>query len=150
MTTYSIQQLSKLTGVPASTLRYYEDLGLLGEVPKNSSGHRAYEEKHLHRMRFLLLLKDTGMPLTEMQTFAELDEGGRTTVPERIMMLQAHRLNLESKIGELLCQLNYLGEKVKYYQGVCEKYGLPDPLRSWPAESNGADPPEKFTVNSSQ
>lgn len=129
MNTYSIQQLSKLTGVPASTLRYYEDLGLLGEVPKNSSGHREYQEKHLQRMRFLLLLKNTGMPLTEMQAFAELDEGGRTTVPERILMLQAHRLNLESKIGELVCQLNYLTEKVKYYQGVCEKYDLPDPLK---------------------
>ncbi|GEM49421.1 MerR family transcriptional regulator [Deinococcus cellulosilyticus] len=134
MTTYSIQELSQMTGLPASTLRYYEDLGLLGEVPKNASGHREYQEKHLHRMRFLLLLKNTGMPLTGMQAFAELDEGGYTTVPERILLLESHRLNLEDKIGELLSQLNYLGEKIKYYQGVCEKYGLPDPLNTAEAD----------------
>ena len=37
----TIQQVSELTGVSTDTLRYYERLGLLQEVGRDASGHRA-------------------------------------------------------------------------------------------------------------
>ncbi|GGJ51800.1 MerR family transcriptional regulator [Deinococcus roseus] len=135
--TFSIQQMCLVVGLPASTLRYYEDLGLLGVVPKNSSGHRRYQETHLHRLRFLQLLKNTGMPLEDMKRFALLDDAGASTAPERILMLRDHHLALQDKVTLLQEQLGHLAGKIQYYQQVCEKYGLPDPLR----EQADAPPP---------
>ncbi len=57
----NIGAASKTTGLPAKTIRYYEDIGLL--VPERSaSGYRTFTEQEIHRLAFL------HRPLTETQT----------------------------------------------------------------------------------
>ena len=45
--TYTIRQISNLYKLPASTLRYYEDLGLLTDVVHTASGARIYNQSHI-------------------------------------------------------------------------------------------------------
>lgn len=46
MRRHSIKETAKLSGLPESTLRYYETMGLIGPVERDaSSGHRSYGEK---------------------------------------------------------------------------------------------------------
>ncbi|HEY9395228.1 MAG TPA: MerR family DNA-binding transcriptional regulator, partial [Nocardioides sp.] len=46
--TYTIREVATLTGLPASTLRYYETIGLISPVSRGaSSGHRVYDETDL-------------------------------------------------------------------------------------------------------
>jgi DNA-binding transcriptional MerR regulator len=49
----NIQAFSKITNVSAYTLRYYEKLGLLKEVNRNSSGHRSYNQKDVQWLTFI-------------------------------------------------------------------------------------------------
>ena len=44
---YSIREVSAKFNLPASTLRYYEEVGILTDIPRNSSGKRIYLEKHI-------------------------------------------------------------------------------------------------------
>lgn len=124
---FTVQEMAAQTGLRASTLRYYEGLGLLGEVPRSRSGHRAYAEKHLHRLRFLQLLAQTGMPLETMRHFAQLDDAGAATAPARLALLRAHQRDLQARIDRLSAQSGALEDKIGYYRGVCRKYDLPVP-----------------------
>ena len=49
MTTYRISDAARRTGLPTSTLRYYERIGLLPAPERTDSGYRAYEERALDR-----------------------------------------------------------------------------------------------------
>lgn len=61
-----ISQLAQLSGVPASTLRYYESIGLL-PAARDSTGFRVYSEDSLTRLAFIMAAKHLGLPLTEIR-----------------------------------------------------------------------------------
>ena len=58
---YSICEVSAKFNLPASTLRYYEEVGILTDIPRNSSGKRIYLEKHINRLKTICCFKNTGM-----------------------------------------------------------------------------------------
>ena len=66
MDTLLISQVAERTGFPASTLRYYEDIGLLPEPHRNASGYRVYDTEHVEALRFIDRGKRLGLELDEI------------------------------------------------------------------------------------
>jgi hypothetical protein len=62
---YTIDEAAERTGLSKHTLRYYEREGLLPPIAKASSGHRRYTDDDIGWVRFLQLLRATGMPIRE-------------------------------------------------------------------------------------
>ena len=59
---YTIKEAAALTGLPASTLRYYESIGVIAPVGRGaSSGHRVYDEEDLDQIMWVACLAATGM-----------------------------------------------------------------------------------------
>ena len=79
---YTIEEAAQRTGVSTHTLRYYERIGLLAPVGRASSGHRRYSDDDLGAVGFLTLLRQTGMPIRDMQRFVELTRAGDDTIPD--------------------------------------------------------------------
>jgi MerR family transcriptional regulator, copper efflux regulator len=75
MTTYRISQLAERTGVPASTLRYYESEGLL-PAQRSPAGYRLYEEPAVERLGFIATAKRLGLPLDEIAELLHVWEAG--------------------------------------------------------------------------
>ena len=50
MDTYTIKEVSEMFHLPSSTLRYYEDLGILTNVGRSKSGQRVYIQGHINRL----------------------------------------------------------------------------------------------------
>jgi MerR family copper efflux transcriptional regulator len=48
-----ISELSRRSGVPASTLRYYEDVGLLPATKRSPAGYRLYDDHARQRLMFI-------------------------------------------------------------------------------------------------
>ncbi|HZQ65121.1 MAG TPA: MerR family transcriptional regulator [Gaiellaceae bacterium] len=73
---YRIGEVAELVGVTARTIRYYEELGLLGSGAKRTKGaHRAYGDADVARLRELIRLRDLlGLSLDELVELAEADE----------------------------------------------------------------------------
>lgn len=67
MKTYSIGQISKQTGVPATALRYYEDAGIL-PPPARSGGRRLYDENAVRHIDVLRFAQQAGFTLEEIKT----------------------------------------------------------------------------------
>jgi DNA-binding transcriptional MerR regulator len=81
----SIQQVATITGLGIHTLRYYERLGLLAStrIRRLPNGHRRYSEVDLEWIEFVKCLRETAMPIAEMQHFAEITRQGESTVKEQ-------------------------------------------------------------------
>jgi MerR family copper efflux transcriptional regulator len=77
MTTYRISEAARRTGLPTSTLRYYERIGLLPAPERTDSGYRAYEERALERLAFIARARDLGLRLDEIGGLADLWDAER-------------------------------------------------------------------------
>ena len=72
--TYTIRQISNLYKLPASTLRYYEDLGLLTDVVHTASGARIYNQSHIDRLGGIMCFKRTGLSIAKIRQFYLYEE----------------------------------------------------------------------------
>lgn len=108
----SIQQFAEITGVSQHTLRYYERIGLILDIARSQSGHRRYKQDDIEWVAFLKHLKTTGMPLAQMQKFAELRKKGDGTAKQRREMLEAHRETVEKQIAALNDCLSVIDSKI--------------------------------------
>ena len=112
---YSIGEFSKLTRLGIHTLRYYEHENLI-TPGRNSSNRRCYTDKDLAWIDFIKRLKDTGMPIKEIQHYAELRANGEATLSVRMEMLISHRKALNEQITQLKEHMGKLDEKIEFYQ----------------------------------
>ena len=67
MKEYLIREISEMSGLPVSTIRYYEDKGILTNVARNVSGQRVFTEGHVNRLRTICCFKNTGMTIAELR-----------------------------------------------------------------------------------
>tara|TARA_Y100001956_G_scaffold82100_1_gene101747 strand:- start:4629 stop:4979 length:351 start_codon:yes stop_codon:yes gene_type:complete len=111
-----MKEFSRLVGLSAHTLRYYEKIGLLKNVQRNSSGHRAYTSKDLNWIEFVKRLKDTAMPLEEILEYARLREAGSRSVADRQALLEQHKESLKAHIAEQQLHLTVLEKKISLYK----------------------------------
>ncbi len=72
---YRISQLARRSGVPATTLRFYESVGLL-PAERTESGYRVYGEQDLDRLAFIGTAKQLGLPLEEIRELLSVWESG--------------------------------------------------------------------------
>jgi DNA-binding transcriptional MerR regulator len=114
----TIAEVAALSGLSAHTLRYYERIGLLDPVARVYGGQRRYDAHDLAWLAFLQRLRATGMPIRDMQRFAELRRRGDSTVAERRELLEAHRDEVLERIGELQRDLTAVTEKITHYQAL--------------------------------
>jgi len=119
-TSITIQQAAAATGLSIHTLRYYEKIGLIDPVPRQSNRHRLYRQEDLRWIEFLLKLRATGMSIQQMLRYAELRRLGDQlgSVSERKTLLQQHAVALEAELLELQETLVMLRDKVALYAGM--------------------------------
>jgi DNA-binding transcriptional MerR regulator len=60
---YSIGELSRLTGLPVRTIRFYSDSGLVPEAGRTPAGYRTYDREAPQRLGLVRTLRDLGIDL---------------------------------------------------------------------------------------
>ena len=117
--TYSIKEVAALVGLPASTLRYYEDVSVIPAIARDpSSGHRIYQEDDLELLTWVSCLSASGMSIADMREYVRSGLGGERDISEFITLLeqQDERLREEAQILELRREL--LRTKTSYWRAV--------------------------------
>ena len=120
---YSIQDVSKKTGLTAHTLRYYEKEGLIPSVERSQGGFRQYTDEDLERLGLIRCLKNTGMSIQEIARFVQLTHEGDHTLEERVELLREHRERVLERMAEMqehldkvTWKLNFFTEKLRAYE----------------------------------
>lgn len=102
---YKIGEIAKLTNLTTRTIRYYEELGLLGDRNNRVVGElRVFENDDIKRLKKIQLLKDLGLTLEEIGQVIDLYfTDGRLLEGKRqvIQILKSHIARAEEKINEL-------------------------------------------------
>ncbi|AIQ67042.1 MerR family transcriptional regulator [Paenibacillus graminis] len=116
----TIQEMSRLTGLSAHTLRYYEKEGMLEGVVRNEQGYRVYSEADVSWVQFLVVLRELDIPIREMKRYSNLRSQGPSTVHERRLMLEAHQSRVEEQRRKLSGSLEKIARKIEYYKEMEE------------------------------
>lgn len=114
---YTIQQVAKMTHIPATTLRYYDKEGLLPFLERRESGYRAFSDVDLAMLQVLQCLKATGMSISEMKQFSQWVQEGDSSLKERYDLFVRRKEAVEQQIAELQKSLEVINHKCDYYAG---------------------------------
>jgi len=112
MTPLTIQDVSRRSGLSEPTLRYYEEVGLIGPIARDpSSGHRRYREEEVDTLQALACLRAMGVGIEDMRTYQANRELGHTKAGEQRDLLLEHAERVEAEIETLHIHLDYLRAK---------------------------------------
>lgn len=114
----TIAKVSKEYGLTPDTLRYYERIGLIKNIPRNKNGIRNYDEKSCKRIEFIKCMRNAGVEIEILIEYMTLFEQGKCTVEARKALLEEQKSKLMEKqknINETIERLNY---KLQVYDEI--------------------------------
>ncbi|WP_134120940.1 MerR family transcriptional regulator [Kribbella kalugense] len=112
MTSFTIQQVARRSGLSEPTLRYYEDVGLVGPIGRDtSSGHRRYGDADVDALEALACLRAAGVGIDDMRTYLANRSRGREAAGEQRDLLLRHAERIEAEIVAQRVRLAYLRAK---------------------------------------
>lgn len=112
MSMLTIQQAARRSGLSVPTLRYYEDVGLIGPIARDaSSGHRRYRERDLDDLQVLACLRAMGVGIEDMRAYQANRARGNAAAAEQRDILLRHAERVEIERAALRVHLDYLRRK---------------------------------------
>lgn len=111
---YTISEVAAVTGLTAHTLRWYERIGLVGPVARGGDGRRRFSDADLNWLTLIGRLRETGMPVSDMQRYAELVRSG-VGEAERLELLKRHREEVRRSLAAQRECLKLLDSKIDAY-----------------------------------
>lgn len=115
-TTYRIGEVADATGFPVTTLRYYEDQGLMPSPARSPAGHRLYSDVHVERLELMARAKRLGLRLNEAAVLADAWQHEQCSVThEQLVGL------LETKLAEVREQVAELTAFARQLEAVHER-----------------------------
>lgn len=112
----NIGQASKQSGLPAKTIRYYEDIGLISP-DRTDNGYRDFSENHLHKLSFLSRARGLGFTIEDCRVLLSLYEDTERASGDVKSMARDHLAKIEQKIVELKAMQDTLSELVNKCHG---------------------------------
>jgi DNA-binding transcriptional MerR regulator len=116
---YTIKEAAALTGLPASTLRYYESIGVISPISRGaSSRHRVYGEADLDQLMSVACLSATGMSVNDMRSYVANNQLGPGAAGDQIGLLTAQRERLAVEAEQIVLRQRYVELKIDYWHAV--------------------------------
>lgn len=115
-TELTIAEAAARSGLPESTLRYWERINLVRPVRRDpSSGHRRYSSEDVATLETLANLRAVGLSVEDMRAYlSRVPEGDRAAGEQRALF-EAHARRLADEIAVLELRRTYLDLKVRYW-----------------------------------
>jgi len=117
----NIGEAAKRSGLPAKTIRYYEEIGLVSPA-RGSNGYRDFAENDIHRMQFLHRSRGLGFSVEDCRALLALyDDKHRASADVR-SLAKTHLIEIDRKISEL----EELRETLSSLVAACQGNDRPD------------------------
>jgi DNA-binding transcriptional MerR regulator len=100
-----IGELAKKLNITTRTIRYYEEIGLMGINERLDGATRSYNRGDVLRLKFILKLKTMGISLKEIQELSDIfdinEKNFDTITPKLIEILDSHIARVDEKMANL-------------------------------------------------
>jgi DNA-binding transcriptional MerR regulator len=98
---YTIGQLARAAGVPTSTVRYYDRIGLLQPEARTAGNYRLYDEEALARVRFIRAAQATGFTLEDITALLQFQDAIPDACQDVQTLIEARLGDLEQRVADL-------------------------------------------------
>lgn len=99
--TVKISQAADQAKLPAKTIRYYEEIGLILPARRRDNGYRDYSEREIHILRFIARARSLGFPVEECRALVALyrDTSRKSADVKKIALRRV--MDIDRKMEEL-------------------------------------------------
>jgi MerR family mercuric resistance operon transcriptional regulator len=102
MATYTIGKLASAMGVPTSTVRYYERIGLIRPAGRRGAGqYRTYSSEELERLAFIRAAQVAGFALEDIAMLLSLRDGATTPCKKVQILIEQRLTDLAQRLRDL-------------------------------------------------
>ena len=116
---YTIKDMSELTGLPASTLRYYDKQGLLPNLKRDGNNIRIFTDDDYASLRLIDCLKRSGLSIKDIKKFINM-AGKEGALTGRLEIFRKRREILKQELENLKEVLDVIEYKCWFYEKACE------------------------------
>ena len=113
-----MKEACEKTGLSYETLKFYCNQGLVPNVRRDSLNRRIFSEKNIAWINNLNCLKNCNMGIREMKEYLQLCLQGPSSIPERKVILDNKRWELEQEQERLRSSIAYIDWKQNFYDEV--------------------------------
>lgn len=99
-TVMNIGDAARATGLPVKTIRYYEDIGLVGAL-RSDNGYRQFGDLELHKLRFVQRARSLGFGVEDCRALLSLYEDDARESGEVKAIARKHLAEIDAKLSEL-------------------------------------------------
>lgn len=97
----TIGELSKATGTKIPTIRFYESVGILPEVPRTASNRRLYDEKAVQKLRFVRHARELGFELNAIRVLLKMQEHPEASCEQADDLARVQLADVQMRIERL-------------------------------------------------
>ncbi len=115
---YSMKETCEKVGMSYQTLKFYCNQGLIPNVKRDKNNYRIFDDDNINWIKSLSCLKKCGMSIDEMKRYLDLCLQGQSSIPERKIMLDAKKKELELQKQEIDDSLSFIDWKQNFYNNV--------------------------------
>jgi Cu(I)-responsive transcriptional regulator len=112
----NIGDVSERSRLPAKTIRYYEDIGLI-RPDRSANGYRSFREAHIHKLAFLGRARSLGFTIEECRALLALYEDPARASADVKQVAREHLVQIDRKIAELGSMRRTLSRLVEHCHG---------------------------------
>ena len=115
---YSMKETCEKVGMSYQTLKFYCNEGLIPNVQRDKNNYRIFDDDNINWIKSLSCLKKCGMSIDEMKAYLDLCLQGQSSIPERKIMLNIKKKELELKKKEIEDSMAFIDWKQNFYDDV--------------------------------
>lgn len=115
---YTMKLACEKTGLTYETLKFYCNQGLIPDVKRDEQNRRVFTDDNIAWINSLTCLKNCGMGIQEMKEYLQLCMQGNETIPERKVILNAKKAELQKELKRVQDSIAYIDWKQGFYDDL--------------------------------
>jgi len=115
---YTMKLACEKTGLSYETLKFYCNQGLIPDVKRDEQNRRVFTDDNIAWINSLTCLKNCGMGIQEMKEYLQLCMQGNETIPERKVILNAKKAELQKELKRVQDSIAYIDWKQGFYDDL--------------------------------
>lgn len=112
----NVGQAAKISGLPAKTIRYYEDIELVSPL-RQENGYRFFRQSDIHKLSFLQRSRSLGFSIEQCRSLLSLYEDDNRASSDVKKLAEEKIRDIDAKIEELRSLRSTLSHLVDSCQG---------------------------------
>lgn len=113
----NIGEAARASSLPAKTIRYYEEIGLIAPAGRSDGNYRVYNDREVQTLRFIRRARSLGFSVGEVAELLDLWRDRRRSSRQVRALASRHLRDIDGKIAALETMRDTLNQLIERCHG---------------------------------